>query len=110
MRASWLSSCVRLTCLTMVNFFNSERVDMVMLYGVADGNATLARKLRIECFPNHAIPCARTFTSVVQHLRDHGTFKPQTHDRGRDRTERKLQAEEQIFERVEEEADLPTSS
>ena len=26
-------------------FFNSERVDMVMLYGVADGNARLAREL-----------------------------------------------------------------
>ena len=35
-----------------------------------------------------------------------GTFKPQTHDRGRDRTERILQAEEQILERVEEEPDI----
>ncbi|KAJ3654961.1 hypothetical protein Zmor_005709 [Zophobas morio] len=35
-------------------------------------------------------------------------LKPQTHDRGRDRTERKLQAEEQIFERVEEEPDVST--
>ena len=26
-------------------FFNSERVDMVMLYDVADGNARLAREL-----------------------------------------------------------------
>ena len=73
---------------------------------VADRNARLARELWIERFPNHAIPWARTFVSVVQHLRDHGSFKPQTHDRGRDRTERILQAEEQILERVEEEPDL----
>ena len=56
-------------------FFNSERVDMVMLYGVADGNARLTCELWIERFPRRAIPCTRTFT-VVQHLRDHGTFKP----------------------------------
>ena len=59
----------------MVNFSNSERVDMVMIYGVADGNARLARELWIERFPNRAIPCVRTFTSVVQHLRDHDTFE-----------------------------------
>ena len=81
---------------------------MVMLYGVADGNVRLAPELWIERFPNRAIPCARTFTSVVQHLRDHGSFKPQTHDRGRDRTERILQAEEQILERVEEKPDIST--
>ena len=46
--------------------------------------------------------------SVVQHLRDHGTFNPQTHDRSRDRTERVLTAEEQILERVEEEPDIST--
>ncbi|KAJ3663132.1 hypothetical protein Zmor_007441 [Zophobas morio] len=33
---------------------------------------------------------------------------PQTHDRGRDRTERILQAEEQILERDEEEPDTST--
>ena len=45
---------------------------------------------------------------MVQHLQDHGTFKPQTHDRDRDRTERILQAEEQILERVEEEPVIST--
>ena len=42
------------------------------------------------------------------HLRDHGTFKPQTHGRGRDRTERILQTEEQILEHAEEESDIST--
>ena len=45
---------------------------------------------------------------MVQHLRDHGTFKPQPHDRGCYRTQRILQAEEQILERVEEEPDIIT--
>ena len=31
--------------LTMVNFFDSECVDMVMPYGVANGNARFAREL-----------------------------------------------------------------
>ena len=53
-------------------------------------------------------PCAQTFASVVQHLRDHGTFEFQTHDRGCGRTERILQTEEQILERVEEEPDIST--
>ncbi|KAJ3646504.1 hypothetical protein Zmor_024089 [Zophobas morio] len=86
----------------MVIFFNSERVDMVMLYGVAEGNARLAS------FPNDAIPCVRTCTSVVQHLRDLGIFKPQTYDRDRERTERILQSEEQILEHAEEEPNIST--
>ncbi|KAJ3654615.1 hypothetical protein Zmor_013790 [Zophobas morio] len=81
---------------------------MVMFYSVDDGNDRLARELWIERFPDHVILCAQTFTSVVQHLRDHCTFKPQTHDRARDRTERILQAEEQILERVEEEPNIST--
>ncbi|KAJ3654829.1 hypothetical protein Zmor_013987 [Zophobas morio] len=87
---SWLSSYVRLTSLVMVNFYNSDRVDIVMLYGLADGNARLALELWIESFPVCAIPCVRTFTSVVQHLRDHGTSKCQTHDRGHDTTKRNV--------------------
>ena len=46
----------------IVCFSNSDRVYMVMLYGVADGNARLALELWIESFPNRAIACAPTFT------------------------------------------------
>ena len=45
---------------------------------------------------------------MVQHLRDYGTFKSQTHDRGRDRIVIILQAEESILERVEEEPNIST--
>ena len=45
---------------------------------------------------------------MVQRLRDHSTFKPQTHDRGHVRTDRTLQAEEQILQRVEEEPHIST--
>mgnify|MGYP005984326485 FL=1 len=36
----------------MVNFSNLERIDMVMLYGAADGNVRLARELWIARFPS----------------------------------------------------------
>ncbi|KAJ3639361.1 hypothetical protein Zmor_002723 [Zophobas morio] len=88
---SWLPLCVQLTSLTLVNFSNSGRVHTVTPGWPA----------------NCAILGGRTFASVVQHLRDRGTFKPQTHDRGRDRTER-MQAEEQILERVREEPHIIT--
>ena len=104
---SWLPTSVQLTSL-MVNFSHSGRVDMVILYGVADGNARLTGELWIERFPNRAYPCARTFASVVQLLWEHGTLKFQVHDCARDRTERILQAEAQILERVEEEPDIST--
>ena len=65
-------------------------------------------ELWIERFPTCHFVCIRAFTSVIQHLRDHGTFKSQTHDRGRDIIERILQVEEQILERVEEKPDIST--
>ncbi|KAJ3666799.1 hypothetical protein Zmor_002230 [Zophobas morio] len=85
----------------LVTVVYSVNVNMIKLYGVADGNS-------VERVPNSAIPCTRTFTSVVQHLRDHGTFKPQTQDLSRGRTERILQAEEQILERDEQDPDIST--
>ena len=103
---------VAIVCsVNVLNFYNSERIDMIMLYGEVDGNARLARGLWIERFPNRAIPCARIFTSVVQHFRDHDTFKLQTYDRGRHRSERILQVEGKILECVEaRHQDSPTCS
>ncbi|KAJ3661191.1 hypothetical protein Zmor_005599 [Zophobas morio] len=79
----------------MVNLSNSECVNMVMLYGVAHENTTRN--------------CASSAFQIARfRVPEHSTFKPQTYDRGRDRTERVLQAEEQILERVEEEPDIRT--
>ena len=36
------------------DFSNSERVDMIMLYGVADRNGRLARELSFALFSNRA--------------------------------------------------------
>ena len=53
--------------------------------------------------PGWSVNCG---SSAFQIVRFRDTFKPQTHNRGRDRIERILQAEEQILERVEEEPNI----
>ena len=48
----------------MVSFSNSERVDMVMLYGVADGNPRLVRELWIV-ISEITVPLSLKLTIVV---------------------------------------------
>ena len=66
----------------MVNFSNSECVDTVLLYGVCE-----------HLHQWYSI-------SEIWYI------QPQTHDRGRDRTERILQVEKHILESDEEEPDI----
>ena len=86
-----LGQTIRLTSLTMVNFFKSGQVGLRIV------NQAFSK--------SHDSVCANIYIS--------GTASPrsqclQTHDRGRDRTERILQAEEQILERVVEKPDIST--
>lgn len=89
-------------------FSNTELVDMVLIYGEVGGNAVRAKELYRERFPNRRIPDSRTFSNTVQHLRDHGSFKLQTQDRGRARTGRILNVEPQILDAVEAEPSIST--
>ena len=50
--------------------------------------------------------CANIY--IIQHIRDHGTFKPQIHDPSRGKTDRILEAEEHILERGEEKPNIRT--
>ena len=45
MKGSIIYQLIAIGIWLMVIFFNSEGVDMVVPYGVADGNARLAREL-----------------------------------------------------------------
>ncbi|KAJ3646295.1 hypothetical protein Zmor_023887 [Zophobas morio] len=92
----------------MAMYTNIERTDMVLIYGEARGNAEEARRIYMERFPQRLAPAAGTFIKNVQHLRDHGTFKPQTQDRGRVRTRRILDVEPQILHTVEAEPGIST--
>jgi hypothetical protein len=74
---------------------------MIMLYGEAGGNAAGAKRLYEERFPGRCIPDARTFTRTVQRLRESGNFKMNTRDIGSSESDRRLDAEEEVLERVE---------
>ncbi|KAJ3654315.1 hypothetical protein Zmor_013510 [Zophobas morio] len=76
-----------------MNFSNSEMTDMVLMYGQALGNSL--------AFPERRLPNHKTFANVVQRLRENGKFQPRFSDRGRERTERTLDAEEEILNVVE---------
>lgn len=83
-------------------YTNLELTDMVLMYGRAMGNAREAQRLYQETFPGRAVPDHHTFTATVQRLRETGTFRPQTVNRGRQRTARVLDAEPEILNIVEE--------
>lgn len=55
-------------------FTNREYADMVFVYGVADGNALLARDIYHDRFPQRRIPNARTFQNTFVRLGEIGNF------------------------------------
>lgn len=85
----------------MAAFTFSEQTDMIMLYGEARGNAAGAKRLYEERFPGRRIPDARTFTRTVQRLRESGSLKMNTRDIGSTESDRRLDAEDDVLERVE---------
>ncbi|KAJ8943798.1 hypothetical protein NQ318_012443 [Aromia moschata] len=92
----------------MPNFTNQELTDIVLCYGASGNNALQAQRRYQQMFPNRQVPDVRTFVSTVQRLRDYGSFAPGVHDRGRTRSRRVMDAEEQILEAVEDDPSLST--
>lgn len=90
----------------MAHYTNSERTDMIRIYGEAGGNASEAKRIYMERFPQRMVPDARTFQRIDQHLRDYGSFEPQYQNCGAVRTQRVLDLEPQILEIVEEEPNI----
>ena len=52
-----------------------------------------------KTFPNHRLPCSRTFSRIAQRLRERGTFIPVI-EGGRPRTARTVQQEQRILAHV----------
>lgn len=78
-------------------FSFEELTDIHFCYGLADGNANLARRLYQDKYPNRHLPNNRTFTSVHTRLRERGTFKTNHGgNSGRERTTREVHVEEDI--------------
>ncbi|KAJ8954712.1 hypothetical protein NQ318_011405 [Aromia moschata] len=97
-----------LSILTMPNFTNQELTDIVLCYGASGNNALQAQRRYQQMFPNRQVPDVRRFVSTVQRLRYYGSFAPRVHDRGRTRSRRVMDAEEQILEAVEDDPSLST--
>ncbi|GJQ84008.1 hypothetical protein Trydic_g10475 [Trypoxylus dichotomus] len=84
-------------------YTNNELVDMLIIYGEARHNAVLAARLYSERYPERQHPVPRSFVGLVIRLR--GTGEVKTH-RGRggglSKSERVLEAEEEIIKIVED--------
>ena len=52
----------------MVNYSNAEMTAMHYLYGLADGNEKLARRIYQQRYPNRALPDSRTFSNIHRRL------------------------------------------
>lgn len=58
----------------MATFTNSEYADIMFMYGKADGNATAARRLYQESFPERRLPNVQVFINTYQRLSESGSL------------------------------------
>lgn len=79
-----------------------ELADMHFIYGRANGNGLLAKRLYVQKYPNRRAPSHRIFARIHQRLRETGSFEPRNQDRGRNLTVRTPDVEERILAHVEE--------
>jgi hypothetical protein len=59
---------------------------MHFMYGLADGNAVVARCLYQEMYPGQRCPERKTFVSIHCRLCERGNFAPHVANRGRPRS------------------------
>lgn len=58
----------------MANFSSGEYADMQLMYGLAAGNGSEARRLYGEHFPNRVLPNRKTFERVNRRVRETGRY------------------------------------
>jgi len=73
----------------------NELADMHLMYDLAQGNATEARRLYAQSFPNRYVPTDKSFQNVDRTLREFGTLKKRTSE-GRPRVD--VVTEEEVLE------------
>lgn len=91
-----------------MNFTNEEMADIHFMYGRANGNSNLARRLYAEKFPNRRCPAKGTFAAIHQRLRETGSFKRNTSDCGVPRSIRRPAFEEDVLDRIAENSKTST--
>lgn len=81
-------------------YTNMEMADMHFVYGLADGNATEARRIYQEKYPQRPIPCAKTFSNIHRRLQETGTFSKSVDIPGKPRAVRTPELEEAVLNEV----------
>lgn len=89
-------------------YTNGELTDMLLVSGYCQGNGRECVRIYGDRFPNRRLPNHQTFAAVERRLRETGRFAPATADYGRERMVRTPVVEEEILERVTEDAKLST--
>lgn len=89
------------------HFSNEEYADIIYVYGFCDGNARAAVREYERRFPNRRVPNHQTFTSVFQHVRDHGSF-PNVSTRSDRPMQLNVNEQENILQMVERSPQLST--
>lgn len=79
-----------------------ELVDIHFVYGLANGNQDLARRLYHQRHPDRRLPAPRTFARIHQRLGESGAFYTQNNDAGRNRDQRIVEIEEEVLDQVAE--------
>lgn len=92
----------------MGTYTNAEQVDMLLVFGFCQGNGRESIRVYRERFPNRRVPNHQTFANIERRLRENGSFQSRNADRGRQRTTRTADLEEQILDRVEEDPKIST--
>ena len=85
----------------MPNYVNSEKADVLIMYGHANGNATEAVRLYQTCFPNNSLPDQRTFQCLHIQILEIGSFFGDRHDTGCPRIMKTTNQAEKILEAVD---------
>lgn len=92
----------------MPRFTNSELADMHYTYGLADGNALMARRIYQERYPNRIIPDARMFSRIHIRLHETGSLSIDNSSKGAHSTMRTPELEEAVLNTVEEHPETST--
>src|SRR3978361_470164 len=77
-----------------------EQTDMLLVLGYCQGNCLAFVRVYGERFPNRPLPNHQTFANIERRLREEGSLKPRTGDRGRRPTIMTAEREEQILDEV----------
>jgi hypothetical protein len=67
-------------------YSNQDLAHMHFMYGLADSNAVVTRRLHQEMYPGRRCPDREKFVSIHRRLCEHGKFAPRVANRGRPRS------------------------